>query len=125
MQCGENFSTEEFSTASQLFTATNRQLHGFKANYNFGNLALTGLYANNVEGFQRDTIAPDGTSGFYLPLKEISSLAVERVYLELEELERPGTVLERIASTRGADYQIDYDRGTLLFNDSVARTTGR
>ena len=117
-----DFNTEEFSTASQLFTATNRQLHGFKANYNFGNLALTGLYANNVEGFQRDTIAPDGTSGFYFTSQRDLVPGSERVYLELEELERPGTVLERIALTRGADYQIDYDRGTLLFNDPVART---
>jgi len=60
-----DFNTEEFATAAQLFTATNRQLHGFKAHYNFGNLAATALYANNVEGFRRDTIAPDGTSGFY------------------------------------------------------------
>ena len=117
-----DFNTEEFSTASQLFTATNRRLHGFKASYNFGNLALTGLYANNVEGFQRDTIAPDGTSGFYFTSQRDLLPGSERVYLELEELERPGTVLERVALTRGADYQIDYDRGTLLFNDPVART---
>ncbi len=117
-----DYNTEEFSAPSQLFTATNRQLHGFKANYNFGNLALTGLYANNVEGFQRDTIAPDGTSGFYFTSQRNLVPGSERVYLELEELERPGTVLERIALTRGADYDIDYDRGTLLFNDPVART---
>ncbi|MEM8503840.1 MAG: TonB-dependent receptor [Cyanobacteria bacterium P01_D01_bin.1] len=117
-----DYNTQEFSAASQLFTATNRQLHGFKANYNFGNLALTGLYANNVEGFQRDTIAPDGTSGFYFTSQRDLVPGSERVFLELEELERPGTVLERVALTRGADYQIDYDRGTLLFNDPVART---
>ncbi|MBE9064390.1 TonB-dependent receptor [cf. Phormidesmis sp. LEGE 11477] len=117
-----DYNTEEFSTSAQLFTATSRRLHGFKANYNFGNLALTGLYANNVEGFQRDTIAPDGTSGFYFTSQRNLLPGSERVYLELEELERPGTVLERTALTRGADYEIDYDRGTLLFNDPVART---
>ena len=117
-----DFNTEEFSTASQLFTATNRQLHGFKTNYNFGNLALTGLYANNVEGFQRDTIAPDGTSGFYFTSERDLVPGSETVYLELEELERPGTVLERQLLARGADYEVDYDRGTLLFNDPVMRT---
>lgn len=117
-----DFNTEEFATAAQLFTATSRQLHGFKANYNFGDLAVTGLYANNVEGFQRDTIAPDGTSGFYFTSQRNLVPGSERVYLELEELERPGTVLERQVLSRGADYEIDYDRGTLFFSDPVART---
>ncbi len=120
-----DYNTEEFSATSQLFTATNRRLHGFKANYNFGNLALTGLYANNVEGFQRDTIAPDGTSGFYFTSQRNLVPGSERVYLELEELERPGTVLERVSLTRGADYDIDYDRGTLLFNDPSCSYSGR
>lgn len=118
-----DFNTEEFATASQLFTATNRQLHGFKANYNFGNLAVTGLYANNVEGFQRDTIAPDGTSGFYFTSQRNVVPGSESVFLEVEELERPGTVLERLPLYRGTDYDIDYDRGTLFFNDPVARVT--
>ena len=118
-----DFDTQEFSTASQLFTATSRQLHGLKTNYNFGDLAVTGLYANNVEGFQRDTIAPDGTSGYYFTSERNLVPGSERVYLELEELERPGTVLDRISLARGADYQIDYDRGTLLFNDPVTRTS--
>ena len=117
-----DFNTEEFSASSQLFTATNRQLHGFKANYNFGNLAVTGLYANNVEGFQRDTIAPDGTSGLYFTSQRNLVPGSENVFLEIEELERPGTVLDRRPLARGADYDIDYDRGTLLFNDPVMRT---
>lgn len=117
-----DFNTEEFSVASQLFTATNRQLHGFKANYNLGDLAVTGLYANNVEGFQRDTIAPDGTSGLYFTSQRNLVPGSENVFLEIEELERPGTVLDRQSLSRGADYDIDYDRGTLLFNDPVMRT---
>lgn len=117
-----DFNTEELSAPSQLFTATNRQLHGFKANYNFGNLAATALYANNVEGFQRDTIAPDGTSGLYFTSQRNIVPGSENVYLELEELERPGTVLDRQPLARGADYDIDYDRGTLLFDDPILRT---
>ncbi len=49
-----DYRTEEFATASQYFTATTRQLHGFKANYNFGNLQATAAYGNNLDGFQRD-----------------------------------------------------------------------
>jgi hypothetical protein len=117
-----DYNTEEFATRSQLFTSTTRELHGFKANYNVGNLQLTGFYGDNVEGFQRDTIAPDGTSGFYFLSRRLVLPGSETVFIEAEELGRPGTVIRRQQLTRGQDYDIDYDRGTLLFNDPVQRT---
>ncbi|PLZ13317.1 hypothetical protein [Fischerella thermalis] len=117
-----DYTTKEFARASQLYTATSRQLHGFKANYNLGNLQITGLYANNIEGFQRDTIVPDGTSGYYFLSKRLLVPGSEIVYVEAEEINRPGTVVERKQMVRGADYEIDYDRGTLRFNRPVFAT---
>ncbi len=55
-----DYNTQEFARQSQLYSATTRQLHGFKGNFNLGNLQVTGLFANNIQGFQRDTITPDG-----------------------------------------------------------------
>ncbi|MCM0592987.1 MAG: TonB-dependent receptor [Gloeotrichia echinulata DEX184] len=117
-----DYNTEEFSRSSQQFTAMTRQLHGFKANYNLGNFQVTGFYGNNLEGFQRDTIAPDGTSGYYFLSRRILVPGSENVFVELEELNRPGTVLERKQLNRGPDYEIDYDRGTLLFREPLLRT---
>lgn len=117
-----DYNTEEFARRSQEFTAINRQLHGLKVNYNFGNLQLTGFYGNNVQGFQRDAIAPDGTSGYYFLSRRPLVEGSENVFLELEELTRPGTVLERKSLNRGPDYEIDYDRGTLLFRQPILRT---
>ncbi|GAA6621543.1 TonB-dependent receptor [Scytonema sp. NUACC26] len=117
-----DYNTEEFARSSQQFTATTRQLHGFKANYNIGNLQVTGFYGNNVEGFQRDTLPPDGTSGYYFLSRRLLIPGSENVFVELEELNRPGTVLERKQLSRGPDYEIDYDRGTLLFRQPVLRT---
>ncbi len=117
-----DYNTNEFATKSQQFTAISRQLHGFKANYNFGDLQVTGFYGNDVEGFQRDTIAPDGTSGYYFLSRRLLVAGSENVFVELEELNRPGTVLDRQALTRGADYDVDYDRGTLLFRQPLLRT---
>lgn len=117
-----DYDTQEFTRASQQFTATSRQLHGFKANYNIGNLQVTGFYGNNVDGFQRDTIAPDGTSGYYFLSRRLLVPGSENVFIELEELTRPGTVLERKQLSRGRDYEIDYDRGTLLFRQPLLRT---
>jgi hypothetical protein len=118
-----DFNTEEFANPSQLFTATSRQLHGFKLNYNFGDFAVTGLYGNNINGFQRDTITPDGTSGLYFLSRRLVFSGSEEVFIELEELDRPGTVIDRQRLYRSTDYDIDYDRGTLLFRDPILQTS--
>ena len=117
-----DYNTEEFSTTSQEFSAISRQLHGFKSNYNLGDLQFNALVANNAEGFQRDTIAPDGTSGFYFLSRRQLVPGSEDVYLELSPLNDPGNVVSRQRLSLGTDYEIDYDRGTLLFNDPVLRT---
>lgn len=117
-----DYHTDEFARPSQLFSATSRSLHGFKGNFNIGNLQLTAAYGNNTEGFQRDLIAPDGTSGFYFLSRRLLVPGSEEVFLELEELNRPGTVWKRERLSRGVDYQVDYDRGTLKFERPILRT---
>jgi hypothetical protein len=117
-----DYNTEEFTNKSQEFTSFSRQLHGLKANYNIGNLQISGLFANNVQGYQRDAIAPDGTSGYYFVSRRLMTEGSEEIYIETEELNRPGTVIERKQLNRGADYEIDYSRGTLLFRQPVLRT---
>jgi len=117
-----DYGTSEFAGKSQSLTAITRAFHGLKASYQFGNLQATGFYGDNVQGFQRDAIAPDGTSGLYFLSHRPLVYGSESVFLETEDVNRPGTVLDRTALSRGADYNIDYDRGTLLFNQPVLRT---
>jgi hypothetical protein len=117
-----DYRTEEFARTSQLYTGTTRPLHGFKANYNFGDLQATIAYGNNLQGFQRDTIAPNGTSGYYFLSRRLVLGGSETVYIETEELNRPGTVLERKSMIRTRDYEIDYDRGTILFRRPILQT---
>ncbi|MBW4691208.1 MAG: hypothetical protein KME27_05515 [Lyngbya sp. HA4199-MV5] len=117
-----DYSTPELATASQYYTATNRQLHGFKANYNLGNFQITGFYANNLEGFQRDSFTPNGTSGYYYLSRRLVKSGSELVFLETEELGRPGTLVERKQLFQGQDYEFDYDRGSLLFRRPVQTT---
>ncbi|MEM9805342.1 MAG: TonB-dependent receptor [Cyanobacteria bacterium P01_D01_bin.56] len=116
-----DYDTSEFARFSQEFSALNRQLHGFKGNYTFGNgLQLTALYANDVRALQRDTIVPDGTSGYYFLSRRLVLAGSEDLFFEIEELNRPGTVIERVRLVRGVDYTIDYDRGAILFNSPVS-----
>ena len=117
-----DYNTQELARGSQLFTATTRQLHGFKGNYNLGNLQFTALYSGDIQGFQRDTIPPNGTSGYYFVSRRRLVPGSENVFIETEELNRPGTVVERKPLNRGPDYEIDYDRGTLLFRRPILAT---
>ena len=117
-----DYHTNEFARASQLFTANNRVLHGFKLNYSLGNFQVTTLFSPNAQGFQRDTILPDGTSGLYFLSRRLVIPGSENVFIETEELNRPGTVLERRQLARGPDYEVDYDRGTLRFRRPILAT---
>jgi hypothetical protein len=118
-----DYSTNEFATKSQQFSATNRQLHGAKVNYNLGNLQASAFYGDNVQGFQRDTVAPDGTSGYYFLSRRLIIGGSEQIAIETEELNRPGTVLNSEPLLRGADYDIDYDRGSILLRRPLLRTS--
>jgi hypothetical protein len=117
-----DYNSNEFTRASQLFTATTRQLHGFKGNYNLGNLQLTAMFARNLQGFQRDTIVPNGTTGYYFLSRRRLVPGSENVFIEVEEANRPGTVIARYPLYRGPDYEIDYDRGTLMFRRPIFAT---
>ena len=116
-----DFGTQEFAGPSQSFTATVREFHGLKGNFTFGNgIQITALYGDNVRPFQRDTLAPDGTSGFYFLSRRLILRGSENIFLEAEEINRPGTVISRQPLFRGVDYEIDYDRGTLLFRQPIS-----
>ena len=117
-----DYNTSEFASPSQQLTATTRALHALKANYALGAWQATGFYGDNVQGFQRDTVAPDGTSGYYFLSHRPLVYGSENVIIEEEQLARPGVVVASTAPERGVDYEIDYDRGTLLFHQPVART---
>lgn len=114
-----DYTTQEFARASQFYTATTRQLHGLKANYNLGDLQISFAYANNVNAYQRDTIAPNGTSGYYYLSRRLVIGGSENIFLETQEFDRPGTVIERKPLYRGPDYEIDYDRGAILFRRNI------
>jgi hypothetical protein len=117
-----DYNTTEFANRSQQYTATTRNLHGAKINYNVGNLLISGFYGDNLQGFQRDNIAPDGTSGYYFLSQRLLLGGTESLAVETEEIDRPGNVVKIESLTRGLDYEIDYDRGTVLLRRPLLRT---
>jgi hypothetical protein len=117
-----DYNTTEFANRSQQFTATTRNLHGAKVNYNLGNLLVSGFYGDNVQGYQRDNIAPDGTSGYYFLSQRLVLGGSEILTVETEEIDRPGNVVKVENLARGLDYEIDYDRGTVQLRRPLLRT---
>jgi outer membrane protein OmpA-like peptidoglycan-associated protein len=117
-----NYGTEEFATRSQQFSAISRQLQGFKGNFNLGDLQITGFYSNVGKGFQRDTIAPNGTSGTYFLSKRLLINGSENVTIELIDFFSAGTVVARQELIRGKDYDINYDNGSILFRQPLLQT---
>ena len=117
-----DYNSPEFATRSQRYTAFTRQLHGLKGNFNFAGFQISGFFASNVEGFQRDTILPDGTSGTYFLSRRLIARGSEDIFIESEEFLRPGTLVKRERLTRVIDYDIDYDRGTIVFTNPILRT---
>lgn len=114
--------TNEFARPSQLFSAVSRGLHGAKINYSLGGFQATGAYANNVQGFRRDTIALTGTSGLYFLSQRLLIPGSETLFLEVEEINRPGVVVERKSLRRTIDYDVDYDRGAVTFRRAMFGT---
>lgn len=117
-----NYNTEEFASRSQQFSAISRQLQGFKGNFNLGDLQITGFYSNVGKGFQRDTIAPNGTSGTYFLSKRLLINGSENVTIELIDFFSAGTVVARQELIRGKDYDINYDNGSILFRQPLLQT---
>ncbi len=117
-----NYSTEEFASRSQQFSSISRQLHGFKGNFNLGDLQITGFYSTVGKGFQRDTIAPNGTSGTYFLSRRLLISGSENIFVELIDFFSAGTVVSRIELVRGKDYDINYDNGSILFRQPLLQT---
>ncbi len=117
-----NYNTEEFTGRSQQFSSISRQLQGFKGNFNLGDLQITGFYSNVGKSFQRDTIAPNGTSGTYFLSRRLLVLGSENVFVELIDFFSAGTVVSRKELVRGKDYDINYDNGSLLFRQPLSQT---
>ncbi|MEI6329104.1 MAG: OmpA family protein [Pseudanabaena sp. ELA645] len=117
-----NFNTEEFASRSQQYTSISRQLHGAKGNFNLGDVQITGFYSNVGKGFQRDTIAPNGTSGTYFLSRQLLVSGSENIFVELVDFFSAGTVVSRKEAIRGKDYDINYDNGSLLFRQPLYQT---
>ena len=117
----------EKRTASALFgdfntditegrlTSYNRRLSGLRAEYVGQNFHVMGFAAETNQGFAKDEIPADGTSGTYRLSNGNVLAQSENIVIETRDRNRPDIVLERREMIRYLDYTLDYLTGELIF----------
>ena len=96
-------------------TAYNRRLSGLKAEYVGENIQVLGFAAETNQGFAKDEIAADGTSGTYQLSNQRILAQSETITIETRDRNRPDIVLDTKVLVRFLDYTLDYLTGELIF----------
>jgi uncharacterized repeat protein (TIGR01451 family) len=112
----------DFETGLQdgKLTLYNRRLSGLKGEYIGENFQLQAFAAETNQGFAKDELPADGTSGPYR-LSNTNILAQsETLIVETRDRVRADIVLDRRELIRFRDYTLDYLTGELIFNFPVA-----
>lgn len=100
----------------------NRKLTGLQSVYQGDVVELSGFISQTNQGFVRDEIQGDGTSGLYRLQKQQLVLNSENVSLEIRDRYRSEVVLSTQLLQRDVDYVIDYQDGTIYFKSPIAST---
>ncbi len=102
----------ELSRYDRRFTGFRSESRGEAFSYNL-------FAAETEQGFVRDEIAGDGTSGLYHLSAGNLVVNSERVILEVRDRFQSHVVLSAREMIRHVDYNIDYDEGTLFFKEPI------
>jgi|SaaInlV_100m_DNA_5_1039725.scaffolds.fasta_scaffold01932_2 uncharacterized repeat protein (TIGR01451 family) len=107
-----NLSTTELSQYSRSLSGIKSE---FKNEYFETNLFASETSLSNL----REEIPGNGTAGrYFLERNRIVDFS-ELVRLEIRDRFQTGEILSESTLARNQDYEIDYDLGTLLFNDPI------
>lgn len=105
-------------TVTEL-TRYSRTMSGFKADYAGEHFAYTAFGSDSEQGFVRDDLQGDGTSGLYRLSRRPLIINSDKIRIEVRDRFRSERVLESRTQTRFLDYDIDYLGGTLFFKRPV------
>ncbi|MDH4125153.1 MAG: OmpA family protein [Gammaproteobacteria bacterium] len=96
-----------------------RRFNGFKSEYRGDNIGYTAFAAESNQGFHRDEIRGDGTSGLYrLSVAPIIANS-DKVRLEVRDRFDSGQVISTTNLHRFLDYNLDAQNGSLYFKRPV------
>lgn len=97
-----------------------RTLTGFKSDYAGERFSYSAFAAQTDQGFVKDELLGDGTSGLYRLSQGQLIANSDKVRIEVRDRFRSEVVVESRVLARYIDYSIDYFNGTLFFKQPVA-----
>ena len=96
-----------------------RTLNGIKTEYRANGISVIGFASDTAQGYGRDEIAGNGTSGLYRLSQANILINTDRVRIETRDRFRSDVIVESRALSRFIDYDIDYAAGTLFFREPI------
>ncbi|MGH8187892.1 MAG: hypothetical protein ACREUC_15140, partial [Steroidobacteraceae bacterium] len=112
----------DFETGLTLteLTRYSRTFTGFKSDYAGERFGYTAFAAESEQGYVKDELQGDGTSGLYRLSRRPLIINSDKIRLETRDRFRSEVVVESRPLNRFIDYSIDYLNGTLFFKQPVA-----
>ncbi|HOG50728.1 MAG TPA: Ig-like domain-containing protein, partial [Lentisphaeria bacterium] len=111
-----DYETDFTDTTLARYTRT---FTGLKGNYIGERLRVTGFAAHSDQVQVVDTIPARGISGYYYFSRGRVVDGSERVVIETRDRYRPGHIIHSESKARGADYEMEYDTGAILFKAPI------
>ena len=96
-----------------------RRMNGAQADYDGAHVRVQGFASQTNQGFMRDDIRGDGTSGEYHLSQGGVVVNSETIRIQVRDRFKSEVVISEQALTRYMDYTIDYDAGTLIFKQPI------
>lgn len=100
----------------------NRRLSGLRVINEGERVSVTGFAAETNQGFVKDELAADGTSGPYRLTTAPIVRNSEIITVETRDRLRQDVIISQRTLTRYVDYEIDYTSGELIFRRPVDAT---
>lgn len=114
-----DFQTDLRDTQLTRYT---RSLSGLRGLLETDDISATAFIAETNQGFVKDELAADGTSGPYRLRVTPIVRASEVITVETRDRTRPDIVMNTRTLTRYVDYEIDYTTGELIFRAPIEAT---
>ena len=96
-----------------------RSLNGLKSEWKTQNYNLNLFATKTNQGFIKDEIRGDGTSGLYRLSRKSIVINSEKIVLETRDRFRSEVITSMKMLARHFDYNIDYEAGTLFFREPI------
>ena len=105
-------------TTTELSRYT-RSLNGLHSEYEGENFSFNAFGTDTNQAFVKDEIRGDGTSGLYQLTRRSIVVNSEKVRVETRNRFHSEDVISTTPQARYADYNIDYQNGTLFFKQPI------